>query len=76
MVYSNFFPKYSVTRKELVKHKNSQYRFYSRESLPSIDDWKKEFMSKTYSRKTRSTLRINNFGWREPQNAESPSVGS
>ena len=38
MVYSNFFPKYSVTNKELVKHKNSQYQFYSRESLLSIDD--------------------------------------
>ena len=38
MVYSNFFPKYSVTNKELVKQINSQYRFYSRESLLSIDD--------------------------------------
>ena len=33
LVYSNFFPKYSMTRKEKVKHKNSLYRFYSKEPL-------------------------------------------
>ena len=40
-LFKCFFPKYSVTRKERVKHKNSHYRFYSKEPLSSIDDWKK-----------------------------------
>ena len=76
LVYSNFCPKYSMTRKEKVKHKNSLYRFYLKEPLSSIDDWEKGLCQRPIHSRLAPSLRIKNFGWREPQNAESPSVGS
>ena len=74
MVYSSFFPKYSVTRREWVKHKNSYYRFYSNEPLSSIDDWKRDLF--THDSLHRSKLTTLDGGNHKTQNHHRSVVNS